>query len=259
MAAEMLLICFKTQIIITGMNKMKFNKFALLFLLIFMSGCFTSMPVINESFLQNKSSDDLNKIKKKIIAKNNEIEAQKKEIEVTDQKFVVIKKKIDYLEAEKPMLDEYIKLYIILADNEKLASTRAALKKNKDETEFQEKNKKYHDLKKEYQERQLEEKQAQMDVLAAELELEKAYILKLPAESDETTPEKVKKEKELLYKNTSCKLLSKGASVNVCSIIEIHSDRNKKLKDITARKNKAKKEFIKSEEEIKATGKSLDF
>jgi hypothetical protein len=217
------------------------------------------MPVVNESFLQNKSSEDLNRIKKQMITKNNDIEGLKKQLEVTEQKFVVIKKKIDFLEAEKPMLDEYSKLYIILADNEKLASTRQALKKNKDETTFQETNKKYHDLKKDYQELQLEEKHAEMNLLTAELELEKAYILK-PAVSAETPEEeKKKKEKDLLYKNISCKLLSKGANVDVCTIIEIYNDRKKKLKEVSGKKKKAEKKYKKSEEKIKATGRSLDF
>jgi hypothetical protein len=216
------------------------------------------MPVINESFLQNKSSEDLNRIKKQMITKNNDIEGLKKQLEVTEQKFVVIKKKINFLEAEKPMLEEYSKLYIILADNEKLASTRQALKKNKDETTFQETNKKYHDLKKDYQELQLEEKHAEMNLLTAELELEKAYILK-PAVSAETPEEeKKKKEKDLLYKNTSCKLLSKGANVDVCTIIEIYNDRKKKLKEVSGKKKKAEKKYKKSEEKIKATGRSLD-
>ncbi len=239
---------------------MNFYRFILLILLISLSGCFTSMPVVNESFLQNKSSEDLNRIKSRIIAKNNEIESLKKKLEVTDQKFVVIKRKIDYLEAEKPMLDEYIKLYIILADNEKLASIREALKKNKDENAFQTTNKKYHDLKKDYQELQLEEKHAQMNVLTAELELEKSYILK-PAESTETSSPEGKKEKgkDLLYKNTGCKVLSKGANVDVCSIIEIYNDRKKKLKDISGKLQKVEKEYKKSEEKIKASGRSLDF
>lgn len=239
---------------------MKFNLFTLLFLFVFMPGCFTSMPVINESFLQNKSSEDLARIKRQIIATNNDIESLKKELEVTDQKIEVIQKKIDYLEAEKPMLNEFSKLYIILADNEKLASTRQALKNNKSETSFQKSNREYHGLKKDYQEFQLEEKHAEMNVLTAELELEKAYILK-PDSSSETSPreEKNDKGKTLLYKNTSCKILSEGANVDVCSIIEIHGERKKNLKNITTKIKKIGKEYKKSEEKIKASGKSLEF
>ncbi len=241
------------------MSIMKFYRITIPVLFVTLSGCFTSMPVINDSFLQNKSSEDLNRIKREIIAKNNAIEALKKEIEVTVQKFTVIKKKIDYLKAEKPLLDEYIKLYIILGDNGKLASSREALNRNRDEAGFQKTNREYHELKKDYQELQLEEKQAEMNILAAELELEKAYILK-PADSSSTPPEgKKEEEKSLLYKNISCKKLSEGANVDVCSIIEIHGDRKKTLKDITSKKNEAEKAFKKTEEKIKATGKSLEF
>ncbi len=230
-------------------------------LLLILSGCFATMPEVNNAFIKNRNDSektDLYKIQNDIIAINREIKEQEKISEVMRQKLTVIKKKISLLEYRKPWLEEVVKLYILMEDGEKLGKARGELTANDEDMKFNNELADFTTINVSYQAARVEGKQAELSVKIAEQELEKAYINSRGNTGQQ--PDAVKESKpELKYKDVPCAILSKGLDVNVCKIAEQYNDRRKILSDRKQELDVVSAKFLDAEKNIKKYNKLYDF
>ena len=177
-------------------------------MVIFLVSCATVPPAIDESFLIEKTPEQiatLEKIENSIIQKNKEVDAEYKNLDLSKKEVIKEKSMLAVIEKELSLANEKLKMATALTDENAIANAQKEEQSVQNKIVKQEIKLRYTQAKETMDECKKNEKVAELNVYVANLNYEKAKIAKAYQTkklAENGKPKETKSEKSFLDKFT---------------------------------------------------------